>query len=78
MVGDDVKLPLLHGNGIEDLEKYWFFCEVVWFVKQVQDDDIKKGQLATTFSGCGQPHSVEIPSPIDNCQSSSTMLEVHA
>ena len=51
MVGDDVKLPLFHRNGMEDPEKYWFLCEAVWTVKQVQDEDIKKGQLATNFRG---------------------------
>ena len=51
MVGDDVKLPLFHGNGTEDIEKYWFLCEVVWTIKKVQDEDIKKGQLETTFRG---------------------------
>ena len=52
MVEDDVKLPLFHGNGIEDPEQYWFLYEAVWTVKQVQEEDIKKGQLGTTFRGC--------------------------
>ena len=29
-------------------------------------------------TGCGHPHFAKIPSPVDRCQSSSTMLEVHA
>ena len=49
MMSDNVKLPLFHGNETEDPEKYWFLCEAVWTVKQVQDEDIKKGQLTTTF-----------------------------
>ena len=49
MVGDDVKLPLFHGNMIEYPEQYWFLCQAVWTVKQVQDEDIEKGQLVTTF-----------------------------
>ena len=49
MVGDDVKLPLFHGNETKDLKKYWFLYEAVWTVKKVQDEDIKKGQLATNF-----------------------------
>ena len=49
MAGDDMKLPLLQGNGTEDLEQYWFLSVAVWAVKQVQDKDIKKGQLETTF-----------------------------
>ena len=51
MVGDDVKIPLFQGNGTKDPEQYWFLCEAIWIVKQVQDDDIKKGQLAMTFRG---------------------------
>ena len=49
MEGDDLKLPLFHGNGTEYLEQYWFLCELVWTVKQVQDEYIKKGQLVTNF-----------------------------
>ena len=49
MEGDDVKLPLFHGKETEDPKQYWFLCEVVWIVKKVQDEEIKKGQLVTTF-----------------------------
>ena len=48
---DDVKLLFFQGNGTEDPEQYWFLCEVVWTIKQVQGNDIKKGQLAMTFRG---------------------------
>ena len=51
MVGDDVKKPLFQGNMTKDLEQYQFLCEEVWIVKQVQDDDITKGQLAMKFRG---------------------------
>ena len=51
MEGGDVKLPLFNGNMNEDTELYWFLCETVWNMKQVQDEDIKKGQLATNFLG---------------------------
>ena len=51
MAGDNVKIPLFQGNGTEDPKQYWFLCEVVRIVKQVQDDDIKKGKLAVTFRG---------------------------
>ena len=30
MAGDDMKLPMFHGNGTDDPKKYWFLCEVVW------------------------------------------------
>ena len=51
MAGDDIKLPLFQGNATEDPQQYWFFSEVVWTLKQVQYDDIKKGQLDMTFRG---------------------------
>ena len=49
MVGNNVKLPLFQGNKTEYLEQYWFICEAVWTVKQVQDEDIKKGHLGKPF-----------------------------
>ena len=51
MEGEDENVPLFQGNEIEDPKQYWFLFEAVWVVKQVQDYDIKKGQLATTFWG---------------------------
>ena len=51
MASDNIKLPLFQGNVTEDLEKYQFLSEVVWTLKQVQDDDIKKGQLEMAFWG---------------------------
>ena len=49
MASDDVKLPLSHGNRTEDIEQYFFLCEAVWTMKQVQDEDIKKGQIVKLF-----------------------------
>ena len=51
MEGDDVKLPLFHGNRTEDLEKYWFLCKEVWTLRKTVDDEVKKVQLATTLWG---------------------------
>ena len=51
MVGDEMKLPMFHGNGIDDPEQYWFLCEAVQIARQIVDDDIKKIQLATTLRG---------------------------
>ena len=51
MAGDDMKLPLYHGNGTDDPEQYWFLCEAVWIVRQATNDDVKKGQLANTLQG---------------------------
>ena len=47
-----MKLPMFHGNGTDDPEQYWFLCEAVWTAKQTIDDDVNKGQLATTLWGC--------------------------
>ena len=51
MAGDDTKLPLFDGNGTNNPEQYWFLYEAVWTVRQATDDDVKKGQLATTLWG---------------------------
>ena len=51
MVGDDMKLPLFHGNGTDDPEQYWFLCESVWTIRHATHDDVKKGHLATTLRG---------------------------
>ena len=52
MVGNDMKLPIFNGNGLEDPKKHWFLCEVVWTMRQVQDEAIKKDQMITTLKGC--------------------------
>ena len=39
-MGDDMKLPIFRGSGLEDPKQHWFLCEAVWSVKQVIDDDI--------------------------------------
>ena len=48
-MGDDIKLPIFRGTGAKDLDQHLFICEAVWNIKQVQNDDIKKAQLTTTF-----------------------------
>ena len=44
-----MKLPIFHGNGTDELEKYWFLYEAIWTSRQTVDDDVKKIQLATTL-----------------------------
>ena len=51
MVGDEMKLPIFHGNDTNDIDKYSFLCEVIWIARQAVDDDVKKIQLETTLSG---------------------------
>ena len=48
-MGDDMKLPTFRGTGAEDPEEHWFLCEVVWTIKQIQHDNTKLVQLATTL-----------------------------
>lgn len=40
-MGDDMKLPIFKGLGLEDPKQHWFLCDAVWSGKQVIDDDIK-------------------------------------
>ena len=51
MDGNDTKLPIFNANGLEDPEKHWFLCEVVWTRWQVQDEAIKKEHMITTPRG---------------------------
>ena len=46
---DDTKLPTFKGTGGEDPEQHWFLCEAIWTIKQIQDDNVKLVQLATTL-----------------------------
>ena len=48
-MGDDIKLPIFLGTGAEDPNQHFFLYEAVWKIKQVQNDDIKRAQLTTTF-----------------------------
>ena len=48
-MAEDIKLPIFRGTGTEDLDQHFFLCEAVWNIKQVQNDDTKKAQSATTF-----------------------------
>ena len=51
MAGDEMKLPMFHGNGTDDPEQYWFLCEEVQTTRQIVDNDIKKIQLETSLRG---------------------------
>ena len=48
-MGDDMKLLVFKGIGLEDPKQHWFLCNVVQSVKQDVDDAIKMAQLTTTF-----------------------------
>ena len=51
MEGDEMKLPIFHGNGTDKPEQYWFLCEVIWTTQETVDDDVKKSQLETILRG---------------------------
>lgn len=44
---DDIKLPVSKGTGSEDPKNFWFLCEDVWTMKQINDENINKEQLIT-------------------------------
>ena len=44
-----MKLPNFKGTGSEDPEQHGFLCEAIWTIKQIQADNVKLVQLATTF-----------------------------
>ena len=46
-----MKLPNFRGIVNEDTEHFWFVTEAVWQDHQVNNNDIKKVQLATAFQG---------------------------
>ena len=46
-----MKLPIFHGNDIDDPKQYWFLCEEIWAARQTVDDDVKTSQLETTLRG---------------------------
>ena len=48
-MGDEMKLPTFKGIGAEDPKQHWFLCESIWTIKQIQDDNTKLVQLATTL-----------------------------
>ena len=32
MAGNDIKLPIFNGNGMEDPEQHWFLCDAIWTI----------------------------------------------
>lgn len=46
---DDLRILVFHGNGTQDPKQHLFVCEAIWTAKQIQYQDAKIMQLATTF-----------------------------
>ena len=42
MDGNDIKLLIFNSNWVEEPEKHWFLCEVVWTMQQVKYEAIKR------------------------------------
>jgi len=40
-MGDNIKLNIFRGTGVEDPNQHFFLCKVVWNIKQLQNDDTK-------------------------------------
>jgi hypothetical protein len=64
---DEMRLSIFRGGGSEDPDQHWLLCEVVWSIKKVTDETVKRAQFSTTSrdpplswymkfsSGPGQP-----------------------
>jgi hypothetical protein len=48
-MADEMRLPIFRGDGSEDPDQHWFLCEVVWSIKQVSDEAVKRDQFSTTL-----------------------------
>jgi hypothetical protein len=48
-MADEMRLPIFRGDGSEDLDQHWFLCDVVWNIKNVTDEAVKRTQFSTTL-----------------------------
>jgi hypothetical protein len=39
---DEMRLPIFRGDIYEDPDQHWFLCEVVWSIKQIIDEEVKR------------------------------------
>jgi hypothetical protein len=51
-MADEMRLPTFRGDGYEDPEQHWFLCEVVWSIKNITDEVVKRAQFSTTLREC--------------------------
>jgi len=45
----EMSLPTFRGYGSEDPDQHLFLCEVVWSIKNVADEVVKRAQFSTTL-----------------------------
>jgi hypothetical protein len=46
---DEMRLPIFRGDGSKDPDQYWLLCEVVWNIKNITNEAIKRTQFSTTL-----------------------------
>ena len=46
---DEMRLPIFRGDGSEYPDQHWFLCKVLWSIKQVNDEAIKRDQFINTL-----------------------------
>jgi len=46
-MADEMRLTIFRGDGYEDPDQHWFLCEVVWIIKQANDEVVKRDQFNT-------------------------------
>jgi hypothetical protein len=48
-MADEMRLPTFRGDGSEDPDQHRFLCEVVWSIRNVIDEDVKRDHFSTTL-----------------------------
>jgi hypothetical protein len=49
---DEMRLPIFRGDISEDPNQHWFLCEVIWNIKNVTNEAVKRTQFSTTLIDC--------------------------
>jgi hypothetical protein len=49
-MADEMRLPIFRGDGSEDPDQHRFLCEVVWNIKNVTDEAVKRTQFSIALS----------------------------
>jgi hypothetical protein len=48
-MADEMRLPIFRGDGSQDTNQHWFLCEVVWNIKNLTNEAVKRTQFSTTL-----------------------------
>jgi hypothetical protein len=49
-MADEMTLPIFRGDGSKDPDQHWFLCEVVWNIKSITDEAIKRTKFSTALT----------------------------